>query len=259
MIANNAHGYPLDQTSFIRSCLYCIGCVSCPVLAGPPFQTADPQPTQYRQHELYMAVQPIKTSKGISGPLPYFELNYGALPNLELQIVAQAEFDSTQNEPAQYGYGDTELGMKYRFVQETPDHPMVGIFPLLEVPTGNASENLGNGGTQIFLPVWIQKKWSDWQSYGGGGYWINNAPGQKNYWFWGWELQHDLSPYLTLGAEIFYNTEQKPGQGSSSGFNIGGFYKFDRQNHLLMAIGKGLVNASVTDIASLYLGYEWIW
>ena len=43
------------------------------------------------------------------------------------------------------GLGDTELGVKYRMVSETSDCPQVGLFPLLEVPTGDETRNLGSG------------------------------------------------------------------------------------------------------------------
>ena len=59
---------------------------------------------------------------------------------------------------AHYGYGDTELGVKFRFLHETDYLPEAAIFPLLEVPTGNASDGLGSGHVQAFLPMWLQKE-----------------------------------------------------------------------------------------------------
>ena len=44
-----------------------------------------------------------------------------------------------------YGLGDIEFGLKYRFIQETDHLPMVGVFPLLEIPTGDSDRGLGNG------------------------------------------------------------------------------------------------------------------
>jgi hypothetical protein len=39
--------------------------------------------------------------------------------------------------PTTYGPGDTELGVKYRFVHESDTLPQVGAFPLMELPTAN--------------------------------------------------------------------------------------------------------------------------
>ena len=136
---------------------------------------------------------------------------------------------------------------------------MAAIFPIVVTRSGDADKGLGNGGTQLFLPVWLQKKWGEWQSYGGGGYWVNRAADARNHWFFGWQLQREISEHLTLGGELFHNTEQVSGEGSSTGFNLGGFYNFDEHNHLLFSAGRGLTNAERTNKFSSYVGYQLTW
>lgn len=245
-----------------RACtlLACAMLMASPLaLAGPPFMTDDPEPVEYQHHEFYISTQQTKTADGRVGTLPHVEFNYGAAPDLQLHIIVPYAFSNPAGGPNQQGLGDIELGAKYRFIQETDSRPMVGIFPLIETHTGDADKGLGNGANQFFLPVWLQKRWGEWQSYGGGGYWVNNALNTKNHWFFGWQLQKDISEHLTLGGEIFHSTEQAPGQGSSTGFNLGGYYNFDEGNHLLFSFGKGLTNADVTNKFSSYLGYQWTW
>lgn len=105
----------------------------------------------------------------------------------------------------------------------------------------------------------VSEKLGDWQTNFGGGYWINNAQGMKNHWFLGWQLQKKVFENLTLGSELYYNTEEAAGEGSSIGFNIGGIYDFDDHNHLLVSIGRGLSNISATNEFSSYIGYQWTW
>ncbi|HUX64063.1 transporter [Sulfuricella sp.] len=243
----------------VDALVYCMACLSIPALAGPPYRTDDPEPVEYQHHEFYIATQQIKTADGRAGTLPHFEFNYGSAPDVMLHIIAPVAFSSPADGPRQRGLGDVEFGVKYRFMQETDSRPMVGTFPILVTHTGNADKGLGNGDTQIFLPIWLQKKWGEWQSYGGGGYWINRAPDTKNYWFFGWQVQKELSEHLTLGGEIFHNTEQVAGQGSSTGFNLGGSYNFDEHKHLLFSAGKGLTNVDNTNKFSSYVGYQWTW
>ncbi|MES2237480.1 MAG: hypothetical protein V4500_06990 [Pseudomonadota bacterium] len=57
------------------------------------------------------------------------------------------------------GLGDIEIGVRYRFLQETDSRPMAGISPLVVISTGNAEKESGNDATQVFLPVWLQKRW----------------------------------------------------------------------------------------------------
>ena len=125
--------------------------------AGPPFITDDPEPVEYQHWEFYVASQDSKLGGDWSGTAPHFEVNYGAVPDLQLHLIAPLAYDSPPEGAGHYGLGDIELGAKYRFIQETNGWPQVGIFPLLEVPAGSARDNLGNGHSQAFLPLWVQK------------------------------------------------------------------------------------------------------
>lgn len=224
--------------------------------AGPPFQTDDPEPVDLNHYEFYVATQQTLTSAGRSGTLPHFEFNYGAAPDVQLHVIAPLAFSHPTGGTRERGYGDTELGIKYRFVQESQNLPMVGVFPIYLAPTGNADRGLGNGRYQLFLPVWAQKHWDQWTTYGGGGYWINHATGAKNNWFFGWQLQREISQQWTLGAEVFHRTEQVDGEGASSGFNVGGSFNPSEHHHILFSLGKGLQNASETNRFSSYLAYQ---
>jgi hypothetical protein len=215
---------------------------SCNAWAGPPFLTDDPEPVEYLHHELILAAMQFKTAEGTTGTLPH--------------ILTPMAFSSPAAGAYRYGYGDTELGVKIRILQENQDTPMVGIYPTVEVPTGD--RNTGNGKPQYFLPLWMQKTWGSWQSYG-GGYWMNSASGQENHWFFGWLLQKELSERLTFGGELFRQTALVPGQGSSTGFNLGGSYNFDETNHLLYSAGRGIANVAQTDQRTLYIGYQRTW
>jgi len=236
-----------------------MACLAFPVLAGPPFMTDDPEPAEYRHHEFYVATQQTRTADGRTGTAPHLEYNYGVAPDVHLHLIVPYVFNIPEVGLRERGRGDTELGVKYRFVQETETQPMVGTFPILLLPNGDENRGLGNGHSQLFLPIWLQKRWGSWQSYGGGGYWINNAPGAKNHWFYGWQLQKDITEHLTLGGEIFHSTEQVAREGTSTGFNLGGYYNFDEHNHLLFSAGEGLTNANLTNRFSSYVAYQRTW
>ena len=104
---------------------------------------------------------------------------------MQLHLIAPLAYDVPPDGSSHYGPGDIEIGAKYRFIQETNGLPQVGIFPLLELPTGSEHNNLGNGHMQAFLPLWLQKSWGSWTAYGGGGYGINSLSGHENWGFVG--------------------------------------------------------------------------
>lgn len=229
-----------------------------PAWCGPPFVTDDPEPVEYRHHEMYLASEQTITQSG-KVVTPLLEYNYGALPDLQLSITLPYVFNSPTGQMKQQGMGDVVLGAKYRFAQETDTQPMMAIYPVVVTPNGDANKGLGNGGTQIFLPLWIQKKWGDWQSYGGGGYWINRGQGAGNHWYFGWALQKNISEHLTLGGEIFRQTDQLPVDNSVTGFNLGGTYNLDTHNRLLLSVGRGLSEIRSQNSFSSFIGYGLSW
>lgn len=130
-----------------------------PAYAGPPFITDDPEPVDYGHWEVYGFSAGAHGSSDTSGLGPSVEVNYGALPNLQLHVIMGLAYDNSTGRRLQMGMSDTELGAKYRFITPGEDDwwPQVGVFPLVELPSGNASRGLGAGYTQEFLPIWVQK------------------------------------------------------------------------------------------------------
>jgi hypothetical protein len=57
---------------------------------------------------------------------------------------------------------------------------------------------------QYFLPVWLQKDFGKWTTYGGGGYWINPGAGNKNWWFSGILLQYSFTETFYLILELLW-------------------------------------------------------
>jgi hypothetical protein len=232
--------------------------------AGPPFVTDDPEPVDYQHWEVYGFTDGVREHGNTSGWLPGVEVNYGAAPELQLHAIAAYAFDAPNGASRRTGIGDTELGAKYRFVDPGKDDwwPQIGIFPLLELHTGNAARGLGAGYTQAFLPVWLQKDFGEWTTYGGGGYWINPGSGNRNFWYTGWLLQRQVTKSLMLGGEIFHQGSSADGREGSVGFNLGGVYDFTEHYHLLFSAGRGaLVYAvdanNITRPFAYYLGFQW--
>ena len=205
--------------------------------AGPPFLTDDPEPVELHHWEIYLATQQFHSSDGWSGTAPHLEVNYGAAPDLQLHMIEPFAYEKPSNGHSHYGYGDTELGFKYRFVHETDNFPQIGIFPLVELSTGSSSQGLGNGKTQVFLPVWIQKEFGEWTTSGGGGYWFNPGNGNKDYWFAGWEIQRKLTESFTAGTEIQYRTADAVDAHSATALNVGGIWDLSDTYHILFSAG----------------------
>jgi hypothetical protein len=195
--------------------------------AGPPFLTDDPEPVAFRHWELYLASQGTVATGAVTGSAPHLEVNYGAAPNLQLHLILPATLAWTRGAPVQYGLGDAEIGFKLRFVEEGKWHPQLGTFPLLDPPTGSASRGLGTGAWQVFLPIWLQKSFGPWTTYGGGGVrLVSRRDGTDDQGVAGWLLQRQLADVLTLGAEA-YLTVPWHGGPAVIRFNLGAILSFD--------------------------------
>ena len=208
--------------------------------AGPPFLTDDPDPLELHHSEFYVFAARDKTTDTDTVTGPAIEYNYEPTRNIMLHMIVPYMSVFPDAGPTERGVGDMELGFKYRFVHETDAVPEIGIFPAVEVPTGDASKGLGNGRTWYRFPLWLQKSWGAWTSYGGGGYAYNDAPGQKDYWFGGWLVQRDFGDKLTLGGELYTQGADAVGGRATAIANFGGFWNLTPGFSLLFSGGHSI-------------------
>ncbi len=222
--------------------------------AGPPFQTDDPEPVDFRHYEFYQFGTVSSTPVETDPTGPAFEFNWGAAPNLQIHVILPFGGVIPSNNPiylpggvgpSAYGLTDTEVGVKYRFVQETKHRPQIGSFTMVELPTGSYSKGLGVGKVWYKLPVWMQKSWGEWTAYGGAGYEVVPQVQYRNFFYTGWLGQRNLGKKWTLGSEVFFHQKEgfaTPQTESSTMVDLGGYYHFKNPGwQLLFAYGHSVV------------------
>ena len=239
------HKRSVDPSTTVRTklagALLCIvGLLPAAAWAGPPFLTDDPEPVEYKHGEFYIAGQMANASGGFATTAPHLELNYGALPDVHLHVIAPLAMARATGGPTYYGLGDLELGVKYRFVHETETMPQIGVFPLLFVPTGNSDRGLGTGQVGALLPIWLQKGFGPWTTYGGAGYAINPGTGNSNYLQAGWLVQREIVKALTIGTELFFQTKRTTDGDKRVAFNVGSVINLTDDYHLLLSAGRDI-------------------
>ena len=116
-----------------------------PAFAGPPFITDDPEPVELGHWEVYGFSAGASGKGDTTGLGPSLEVNYGAAPGLQLHLITGMAYDDQPGGRVLMGPSDTELGAKLRFIN--PDegdwYPQVGVFPLVEAPTGKTGLKQG--------------------------------------------------------------------------------------------------------------------
>jgi hypothetical protein len=82
----------------------------------------------------------------------------GLTQNLDLHYAA-GDYLGILNSasPAQRGFGDTWLGLKYRFLKQTVKRPSLGVFYQAKVPTGDALLGLGSGQVDHLTALLVSK------------------------------------------------------------------------------------------------------
>ena len=229
--------------------------------------TEDPDPVEFQHFELYTFYNGTTVRGDTAGAAPAVQFNYGVIPNGQIHVIAPLSFDAPGGGAAVSGYGDTELGFKYRFLEEDPHGgmPQMAVYPVVDLPTGDEGRALGAGYVRAYFPIYIQKSFGEWTTYGGGGYWINHGDDTANrdYWYMGWVLQRQVTEQLAIGGEIFHQTATLSFANTdpaftqpTTGINIGAIYDVDQHNHILASVGTGLQNAATTNMFSWYVAYK---
>src|ERR1700676_2508584 len=86
-----------------------------PALAGPPYVSDDPQPTDYKHFEIYTFSSGTATRGDVGGGASGVDFNYGAAPDLQLTATLPIGFDRPAPANASFGLSNIELAAKYRF------------------------------------------------------------------------------------------------------------------------------------------------
>lgn len=138
-----------------------------PALAGPPYISDDPEPTDYKHFEIYTFNNGITARSGTAGESG-IDFNYGAAPDLQLTATLPGGFNRPSGGGTALGPGNVELAAKYRFFHQDGFGLDVSVFPRVFLPSG--SNITGDNHASLLLPIWIQKDWNGgWSAFGGGG------------------------------------------------------------------------------------------
>ena len=197
-------------------------CLACTALgAGPPYLTDDPEPVELHHWEVYLFAAGQSLQGLHSGLGPAMEANYGPFADAQLQFQLPMAYGVGDDGARHRGYGGTEVGFKYRFLHETDDRPQLAVYPQIQAPTGRAGDGLGSDRWRVFLPLWIQKSFGPWTSYGGGGWCRNPGPDNRDYTVYGWLLQRSFGEGYSLGAEVFHQGSAQVAAPATTTWNLG--------------------------------------
>jgi hypothetical protein len=233
----------------VRICLCGVLLGVTPALAGPPYMTDDPEPTDYQHFEIYAFTNGMATQSDASGEAG-LDINYGGAPNLQLTATIPAAYDASAGGPLVGGLGNIELAAKYRFLTQQNFGLDVAVFPRVFLPS--AASNVGDQHASFLLPLWLQKDWGEWSAFGGGGCELNRGGNSQNFCEAGLVVTRQVTKALQVGLEIFHQTPDTQGGLTMTSLGVGTRYDINDNLHLLGYVGRGIENADVTDRLNWY-------
>lgn len=225
-----------------------------PAIAGPPYVTDDPEPTPTGHWENYLYTEGAHVAGQRDTPEAGIEFNYGAFENTQLSWSIPLNPN-----PGPGGMGVVWVplggGVKYRFIQEDDDgwRPQVAFFPQVAIPVGPA--NRGAPVTELF-PIWLQKTFSGWTMFGGGGYTNNPGSANRDFATYAIALQRQVLSNLTLGVEMFGQGADTATDHASVAVGIAAIYDFSDRWHLVGSANTGIYNRQA-DLFTFNLALKW--
>jgi Putative MetA-pathway of phenol degradation len=236
---------------------------------GPPYQTDDPTPVDFKHYEAYIFGGVGGTPVEIDSTGPAFEFNWGAIPRIQLHAILPFGAVVPSNNPiyapsgqgpSAFGLADMELGVKFGFIKQTKHRPQIGSFTMFEIPTGNYAKGLGVGKVWYKLPIWVEKDIGPWTLDGGAGYAIVRQFQYRNFVYGGFLVKREITKKLELGVEAFSHAGEglaAPQTQSSTLIDGGGYYHFKNPDfQFLFAYGHS-VAGQTENYGYLGLYYTW--
>jgi hypothetical protein len=235
---------------------------ACPVPAGNPLQTNDPETPGPNGWEINLS-QNLRFARPSFGQhLPLINVNYGCLDNDQWKIsVPVLEIDPHPGE-RHAGIGDLQLGWKYRFLEENVHGIQASIYPQPLLPTGNAALGLGNDRFELFLPAQVGKYVCDDKLflYGEVGHNLVFDGSAQHSWFFGAAAEYQATEKIEFVSEIVSITFPNDNGTDDLFFNAGVNVQLTEHMALQTAFGRSLFD-DLTGVPffNSYIGLHITW
>jgi hypothetical protein len=130
---------------------------------GPPMITDDPATVGNGNWEINLLPSIEHTRGGSAYEAPNIDLNYGVGKRIQLKYEVPYVVVKDAGSPARSGFGNSNVGMRYRFIDQAKYGFSMSTYPALEFnnPTNSVKHGLADPGRRFFLPVEIAKDIGD--------------------------------------------------------------------------------------------------
>jgi hypothetical protein len=204
---------------------------------GPPFVTDDPGTPGDGNWEINAAVIGSRSPARWDIIAPDLDINYGLGDHVQLKVDVGWAHADDQLHHRMSGFGATDFGIKWRFMDEGKSGFALSVYPQLSVNFSRSSVQRGltSDGKELFLPMETSTTAGTFSfAAEAGRNLVQNAPDE---WLFGAVVARHYGSALELGLEVHETVT--PGD-SATLVNLGGRWQLSERLSLLTAVGREL-------------------
>ncbi|HWY39945.1 MAG TPA: hypothetical protein VNX27_04040 [Chthoniobacterales bacterium] len=169
---------------------------------GPPMITDDPGTPGNGKWENNIAIAFSHIPNEWSIETPQFDLNYGWGDHIQLNLQTAPTILKRSDHGPIGGLGETELAVKWRFVDEDRSGFDMSMYPrvIFNIFQSSVRRGIAEDGTRFQIPFQIAKTFGRWHVDGEGGP-LASSVGRSE-WLYGIVAGYDLGKPTMLMAEL---------------------------------------------------------
>jgi hypothetical protein len=227
-----------------------------PASAGPPLLTDDPDTPGDKRWEINVAFILNKYQTESTYEAPNLDLNYGVGDNIQIKYEVPWLILHEQGIGTQTGLGNSNFGVKWRFLDEEQYGVNMSTYPQFEFNslTSAVDSGLVEKGTSLLLPVEVSKKIGPVLINGEVVYTFEQY--HEDEWLYGFFIGYDLRENLTILGEI-HGVTSKELKINDVVCNIGTQWDFTKKYGLLASAGRSFERGTSGEPNRLlYLGLQ---
>ncbi|MDQ3622850.1 MAG: hypothetical protein M3463_10225 [Verrucomicrobiota bacterium] len=135
--------------------------------AGPPLEPDDPDTPGAGRWEINVSSQ-LEKRRDVWEWTPLLDINYGAGERVQLKLKPRYAILDEPGVDARSGPGNIQLGIKWRFLDESSNGVAMSVYPQVDVnPPGDSDRRgLVDVGADFILPAQIARSFGRTRLYG---------------------------------------------------------------------------------------------
>jgi len=223
---------------------------------GPPLITEDPGTPGDGRWELNLAFTVEKLESETRYEAPLLDVNYGLGDRIQLKCEVPWLFLDEEGDDTKSGLGDSEIGVKYRFLDEAANGVSMSVYPQLgfDNPTSSDERGLVDHGAELALPIQIARGAGPLElSLELGAVIVEHGDEE---WLYGLAAAWPLAERLELLGEV-HGVATTDFDEDILVFNLGAALDLNENASLLISAGRSFRESSATEPELLgYLGLQ---